>query len=161
MENFEERHGWEHMKTAFGVLVMLFLGTAPAWAVLGQYESSVSLDQQVLRGEVREVAGQGYKLHQITSPNGAIVREYVSPEGKVFGISWQGPFMPNLQQLLGSYVTNLQTASPTQTQVRHLRGLTVKTNDFVFVSGGHMRFWKGRAYVPSLVPSNVTVEVVR
>jgi len=69
--------------------------------------------------------------------------------------------MPSMQQLLGSYVTNLQTASPAQTHIRHLRGLTVKTNDFVFVSGGHMRFWKGNAYVPSLIPNNVSVEVVR
>ena len=69
--------------------------------------------------------------------------------------------MPNMQQLLGSYVTDLQTASRAQTYVRHLRGVTVKTNDFVFVNSGHTRFWKGNAYVPSLFPSNVSVEVVR
>jgi hypothetical protein len=139
------------MKNFLGVLFILTLGTVPAWAVLGQYESSVSVDQ----------AFQTYKVHQLTSANGTIIREYVSPKGLVFGVTWQGPFMPSMQQLLGSYVTNLQTASPAQTHIRHLRGLTVKTNDFVFVSGGHMRFWKGNAYVPSLIPNNVSVEVVR
>ena len=149
------------MKNILGVLLILTLGTVPAWAVLGQYESSVSVDQQYLRSEDRVQAFQAYKVHQLTTANGTIIREYVSPKGLVFGVAWQAAFMPNMQQLLGSYVTNLQTASPTQTQVRHLRGLIVKTDDFVFVSGGHMRFWKGSAYVPSLVPSNVSVEVVR
>jgi hypothetical protein len=149
------------MKITLRVLLILILGTVPAWAGLGQYESSVSVDQQYLRSEDRVQAFQAYKVHQLTSANGTIVREYISPQGLVFGVAWQAPFMPNMQQLLGSYVTNLQTASPTQTQVRHLRGRIVKTNDFVFVSGGHMRFWKGRAYVPSLLPNNVSAEVVR
>jgi hypothetical protein len=70
---------------------------------LGEYETSVSVDQQYMGGEVRVTTGQGYRLHQIISPNGAVVSEYVSPEGKVFGISWRAPFMPNMEQLLGSY----------------------------------------------------------
>jgi hypothetical protein len=149
------------MKNILRVLLVLILGAVPAWAALGQYESSVSADQQYLQSEDRVQAFQGYKVHQLTTATGTIVREYISPKGLVFGVAWQAPFMPNMQQLLGSYVTKLQTASRTQTQVRHLRGLTVKTDDFVFVNGGHMRFWRGSAYVPSLVPSNVSVEVVR
>ena len=66
-----------------------------------------------------------------------------------------------MQQLLGTYVTKLQTATQAQTQIWRRRGLIVKTNDFVFVNGGTMRFWRGSAYVLSLVPSNVSVEVVK
>jgi hypothetical protein len=149
------------MKITLGVLLILTQVTVPAWAVLGQYESSVSVDQQSLGSVDRVQVFQGYKVHQLTTASGTIVREYISPQGLVFGVAWQARFMPNLQQLLGSYATNLQTASRAQTQVRHLRGLIVRTNDFVFVSGGHMRFWKGSAYVPSLVPSDVSAEVVR
>ena len=139
---------------------MLLLGTAPAWAVLGEYESSVSLDQQVLRGEIREEIRLGYKFHQITSPNGTIVREFVSPNGKVFGISWQAPFMPNLQQLLGSYFPELDQAA--RSQVRRRGGpLVVRTDKLVLVSAGHMRSFHGHAYVPSLLPNNVSAEVVR
>jgi hypothetical protein len=149
------------MKITSGILLILALGTVPAWAALGQYESSVSVDQQYLRSEDRVQAFQAYKVHELTSPNGAVIREYVSPQGLVFGVSWRAPFMPNMQQLLGSYITNLQAASSAQTQVRHLRGLIVKTNDFVFVNSGRMRFWKGSAYVPKLLPNNVSAEVVR
>jgi hypothetical protein len=147
--------------TSLGFLLMLTLATAPAWAVLGQYESSVSVDQKYLRSEDLVQSFQGYKVHQLTTTSGTIVREYISPQGLVFGVAWQAPFMPNMEQLLGSYAANLRTATQAQTQVRHLRGLIVRTDNFVFVSGGHMRFWRGNAYVPSLVPSNVSVEVVR
>jgi len=82
------------MKITSGVLLILTLGAAPAWAVLGEYESSVVLDQKYMRGEDRVTLGQGYKLHQITSSNGAVMTEYVSPEGKVFGVSWRAPFIP-------------------------------------------------------------------
>ena len=82
------------MKTISRVLLILTLGAAPAWAVLGEYESSVSLDQKYMRGEDRVISAQGYRLHQITSPNGAVVTEYVTPEGKVFGVSWRAPFIP-------------------------------------------------------------------
>ena len=148
------------MKTALGVLLILALGVAPAWAVLGEDESSVSLDQEYMRGEIRAEAHQGYRLHQITCPNGAAVREYVSPEGKVFGISWQAPFMPNLQQLLGSYFTYVQEI--TRSQVRRRGGpLVVRKNDFVFVVGGHMRSFHGHAYILGLLPPNVSAEVVQ
>jgi hypothetical protein len=148
------------MKITSGVLLILTLGAAPAWAVLGEYESSVSLDQKYLRGEDRVTLGQGYKLHQITSPNGGVVAEYVTPEGKVFGVSWRAPFMPNMEQLLGSYATPVEKAAQAQTR-RRGGPFIVRANDFVFVSGGHMRAFHGSAYVPSLLPKNVSAEVVR
>jgi len=148
------------MKTALGILLILALGTVPAWAILGEDESSVSLDQGNIGGKIRAETYPGYRLHQITSPNGAVVKEYVSPEGKVFGISWQAPFMPNLQQLLGSYFTYVQEAAGLRRQ-RRGGPLVVRTNDFVFVGGGHMRSFHGHAYVSSLLPPNVSAEVVQ
>jgi hypothetical protein len=149
------------MKTIFGALLILILGSAPAWATLGQYESSVSTDQKQSRSQERVQTFQAYRVHELATANGTTIREYVSPQGLVFGVTWQGSFMPDLQQLLGNYATNLQTAPPSQTEVRHLRGLIVRTEDFVFVSGGHARAWTGHAYVPSLLPSNVSVEVMQ
>ena len=142
------------------MLVMVSL-SLPAWAALGEYEGSVSVDQQYNRAEDRVQDFHAYKVHQLTTSTGTTIREYVSPKGLVFGVAWQSPFMPDMQHLLGTYFTKLQTASKAQTQVRHLRGLTVRTSDFVFVSGGHMRSWTGSAYVPSLTPANVSAEVVR
>jgi Protein of unknown function (DUF2844) len=149
------------MKITVKVLLILIVASMPAWATLGQYEGSVSVDQQNLRSADLVQSFQAYKVHQLTTTNGTVVREFVSPKGTVFGIAWQSRFMPDMKQLLGDYLTNYQSATKAQTQIHQRRGLIVKTNDFVFVSNGHMRFYKGLAYVPSLVPNNVSAEVVK
>ena len=141
------------------ILLILMVATPPAWAALGEYEGSVGLDQRVLRGELREVTQPGYKFHQIITPEGAVIREYVSPEGKVFGVSWHGPIIPNLQQLLGSYFPQVQQAA--QARVGRSGPLVINTGTFVFFSGGRMMNFHGSAYVPALLPKNLTTEVVR
>ena len=148
------------MKATLGVLMALMLGAVSAWAALGEYESSVRADQQMLGGTMREEVHPGYKLHQITTSNGTVVREYVSPEGKVFGIAWQGPFVPNLQQLLGTYFAELDAYARAQTE-RRAGPLSIKTDDLVFASGGHMRSYRGRAYAPKLLPNSVSAGVVQ
>lgn len=147
------------MKTAFAFLWVCLLGAAPAWAVLGEYESSISSDQKVMRGEVREMTLEGYSVHQIMGADRSVVREYVSPDGRVFGISWQGPTLPNLEQLLGSYYAPWQQAA--QSRTRRRGPLVLRTEQLVVESGGHMRSFHGRAYLPGLMPKNVSAEVVR
>jgi Protein of unknown function (DUF2844) len=141
------------MKMAVACLAVLLLQAAPSWAVLGQPVASVSSDQQRMRGEMRSVAHQGYSVQQIKAPDGDVVKEYVSPTGVVFAVSWQTRTMPNLQQLFGSYFAQFQQASEAKTRRR--RGVVVRTNQLVVESGGHMRAFHGRAYVPALLPPNV------
>ncbi|HZP01895.1 MAG TPA: DUF2844 domain-containing protein [Terriglobia bacterium] len=147
------------MKTLWVTTLWVVLGSAPAWAVLGEYDSSIGIDQKVMRGEVRALTMQGYSVHEITGADRTVVREYVSPQGRVFGISWQGVAMPNLQQLLGSYFAQFQQAS--QSRKRRRGPLVVRTDQLVVESGGHMRSFHGRAYVPGLVPTNLSAEVVK
>ena len=148
------------MRTIWGVLLILMLGAASAWAALGEPEASVSVDQRVMRGQIRDLVRPGYKLHEITDASGSVVREYVSSAGTVFGVSWQGPFVPNMQQLLGTYFTHLQQYAQAQTG-HHGGPLIIKKDNFVFTSGGHMRWFQGHAYVPSLLPTNLSAEVVQ
>ncbi len=147
------------MKNLLTALLLLLLGSAPAWAVLGEQVSTVTSDQKYLRGEVRAMALQGYSVQQITAADRSVVNEYVSPAGMVFGISWRGMAMPNLQLLLGSYYPQLQQAA--QARVRRRGPLVLRTAQLVVQSGGHLRSFHGRAYVPSLLPKGVAEEVVR
>lgn len=156
----KERYGLRSMREVAGIWLVLALGSAPAWAALGAPEASVSADQQVLHGQMRSEVHQGYQLHLITDPSGTVVREYASPAGKIFGVSWQGPFVPNLQQVLGTNFTYLQQYAQAQTG-RHGGPIIIQKENFVFSSGGHMRWRHGRAYVPSLLPSNLSPEVVQ
>lgn len=147
------------MKSILGVLLMLMMGSLPAWAALGNDEASVNTDVQALSGQHRLVANAGYNLHEITTADGSVVREFASPGGKVFGVSWQGHSMPKLTQLLGAHMADFQQAQ--RTQVVQRRAVTIQGADFVFTSFGHLRSFRGRVYVPSLIPANLTAEVVQ
>lgn len=147
------------MRKVWRVLLVVLLGAVPGWAVLGESQISVGADQKVMRGEVRSVAQSGYSFHEIKGADGAVVGEFVSADGVVFGVSWRSPTLPNLTQLLGTYYSDLQKAS--QQRVRHRGPLMVRTDRVVIESGGHMRSFFGRAYVPGLVPKNLSAEVVR
>jgi hypothetical protein len=147
------------MKTIFAFLLTLMLGSVPAWAALGEDVSSVNADVQVLGGQHVMKAQAGYNLHQITATDGSVVNEFVTPAGLVFGVSWTGHGVPNLPQLLGNYMTNLQQGKVVQRIPR--RAITIQGDNFVFSSMSHFRFFRGRAYVPGLVPPNLTAEVIQ
>jgi hypothetical protein len=142
------------------LFLLAFLSAAPSWAVLGEPEPSVTTDQQRMRGELRSVKQQAYTVHQITAPDGMIVKEYVAPGGMVFGISWRGTTMPDLRDLLGSYFPEFQQSVASTAGTRH-RSLAVRTDRLVLESAGRMRAFHGRAYVPGLLPGNVAEEVVQ
>ena len=149
------------MQAALSTSLGLIIATAPAWATLGQSEASVTSDELQMKSQHRVQALQAYKVHELTTENGATVREYVSPAGSVFGVTWQGRSAPDMNQLLGTYVNNLQTATADQTNIQPRRGISVKTKDFVYSNFCRMRMCRGTAYVPSLIPSNVSPEVLR
>ena len=149
------------MRNLWSALLIVLLAAAPGWAVLGEYESSIDLDQHVLRSERSESVRPGYRVHVLTAPHGLTVRELVSPAGLVFGVIWQAPQMPNLQQVLGDHnLSELQHTLASRPHHHSGAPLVVRTGKLVFVSGGHMRSFHGYAYVPSLVPANVNLGVM-
>ncbi|HTX05148.1 MAG TPA: DUF2844 domain-containing protein [Steroidobacteraceae bacterium] len=133
----------------------------PATAALGDTVASIQADQLSLKGQLRVRSEPGYSVQEITAANGTVVREYVSPAGVVFAVSWSGRAMPNLQQTLGTYFTQLQAAVKTQrADHAHRLGhdqLEVRTPELVVHAGGHMRQYFGIAYVPSLLPPNLSI----
>ena len=146
------------------VLASLFLPVG-ARATLGGDVASVEADQQQMKAK-RAVQGNAkYAVHEITTPYGTVVREYVTPEGKVFGVAWRGPFLPNFQQLLGSYYgTYAQAAQQARAaQARRARNspLTVEAPGLVMHSAGHTRAYAGQAYVPGMIPQGVDAQEIR
>jgi len=147
------------MRTLLATVAIALLGARPAWAVLGQGMSSVSSDQQRLKGRLRSATGEGFSLHEITAADGTLVREYVSPAGEVFGVSWRGPAVPDLAELLGDHFALFQQAS--RSDVRRHRPLVVRTERLVVEMGGHVRSFRGRAYLPERLPVGVSASAVR
>ena len=141
------------------------------WATLGDNAASVLTNQSQMRGTVRSVDRQTYVLHEISTPSGAKVREYVSPAGAVFAVAWEGQFPPNFEQLLGPYYQQVQQAlaqqkaaqqSGDQKQARQRRGpVYVETSGIVFEQSGHLRSFHGQAYIPQLLPQGVKAGDIR
>ncbi len=133
----------------------------PASAVLGDTGASVLNDQARMKGTLRSVDNRTYVMHEITSSTGTVVREFVSPQGAVFGVAWEGQFPPDLQQLLGPYYQQAQqaqaAAQPTDSQQpRRRRGpIVIDTPGLVLYETGHARNFHGQAYIPQLVPQGV------
>ena len=75
------------------------------------------------------------------------MRQFISPAGMVFAVSWQGS-APDLQQLLGTYFDEFESAA-TSDPSRRGRGMHVDDGDLVVDTGGHMRFVTGRAFLRS------------
>lgn len=149
------------MRQSFAALSILILLTpaGPSWAALGRPVESVAVDQQRLQGERRSLAGEGFQVEEIASADGTLVREYVAPTGEVFGVSWQGPAVPDLALLLGDYLAEFRGAARSTTR-RH-RPLVVRTERLVVEMGGHVRALHGRAYLPGSLPDTVSQAVVR
>jgi hypothetical protein len=77
----------------------------------------------------------------------------------VFGVSWEGPFLPDLHLVLGASYASFVEAARVK---RRGRGpLLIQLPDLVLESAGHPRGFHGRAYVPELLPVGVTAEAVR
>ena len=131
-----------------------------AFAALGQDVSSVQSDGVRMKAAVSVLPGQSYSVHQLRAPAGTRVREFVSPAGQVFGISWQGSSIPDLRQLLGEYFDQYMRAAQTTPRVAR-RVVHIETGDLVFESGGHMRFIVGRAYLRDKLPSGVSADAIR
>jgi len=126
-----------------------------AFASLGGTASSVQVDQINMKA-TKHVASTSvsFTVHEIQLPSGTTVREYVATNGRVFGVAWNGPVMPNLRQVLGSYFdTFTQSSNVTKNGHSHLM---VREADLVVHSTGHMRAFHGNAYVPSMLPEGVT-----
>lgn len=99
-----------------------------------------------------------FTVHETQAASGTTVKEFVSPSGVVFAITWRGPVMPDLKQALGRYFERY-TAADNHNGGLHRR--MVNESDLVVQSSGRMRAFIGRAYVPQLVPAGVTVDQIQ
>jgi hypothetical protein len=143
--------------------VIVFLFSPPvlpmAFAALGGDATSIDADRAQMKGSEELKQGSTYTVHQLKGASGTVVREYISSGGSVFAVAWQGQFVPNMQQLLGTYFDQYSAAVKANKDAhagRHplnlqLPGLVVQMN-------GYTHAYHFRAYVPQQVPAGVTEE---
>ena len=138
------------------LIAFSLLATAtPVSAALGGDVASVEADRVHIQGALTNIVRTDrYTLHEMRSSTGTTIREYVSPDGKVFAVSWKGPFLPDLRQVLGDYFAEYQTEARRVREGRRARGpLAIDTGDLTVVASGHTRSFTGRAIANRLMPA--------
>jgi hypothetical protein len=134
----------------------------PAFSALGGNLDSVYTDQGQMNAVLKVTQASSFAVHELRTPTGTVIREYVSAEGRVFGVAWEGPFVPNMRLILGSYFQHYSEAAKAQRESQvGRRPLNIQEPGLVVQTAGHMRAYFGRAYDPELLPSGVSPNDVR
>jgi hypothetical protein len=156
--------GLHYMKKALLAVTALCLSAAaaaPALATLRGDVASVEADRAHMNGVIRTTPGTGYSVHEISTPEGTVVREYLSADGKVFGFSWRGVQRPDLPQLLGaSHYTEFMKAA-TSVRQPDRRHASVQLPELVVYSAVRLGHFYGRAWAPDLVPAGVSTDEIK
>ena len=135
------------------------LGQSPSVAGAGAASSGVPVAkmQTVTPGAQSSL----YTLHEVQLENGTSVREYATPAGIVFAVSWQGQVLPDLSALLGNYFSTFKlVAERARAAGRRGGPVSIDHADLVVQSSGRMRNFFGHAYAPALIPAGVNIKDV-
>jgi hypothetical protein len=133
----------------------------PAMAALGGDASSVETDRAQMKASIKTTPAEAYSVQEIQVPGGTKIEEYVSPAGRVFAVAWHGPFFPDMQQILGAYFQPYIAALQAQPKHYGRRPLNIQQPGLVVQTGGHIRAYWGRAYVPGMLPQGVNADEIK
>ncbi len=144
-----------------GLSVALLLAGLPltASAALGEPEAALATEAQTLKSTVKVTERTAYRVHTLALPSGTVLREYATAGGNVFAVAWSGPTIPNLRQALGAHFAAFADAAQTNRLGR--RHFQLEQTDLVMQSGGRMRAFAGRAYLPQELPAGINVDDLR
>jgi hypothetical protein len=142
---------------AVGAMTGSLFASSAAVAGLGGKAPSVQLDRVQLGARLQTTPQAGRTLFAMTRPNGASVKEFTNAAGAVFAVTWSGPGKPDLRTLLGPHFNALQAASRARDPRFRRVPPQVHQSDLVIQTGGHMGYFWGVAYIPSLAPAGFSV----
>ena len=136
------------------LFALLLVYSVPSLAALGalpeQFDTVVSSMSS---------AASNYVTRDTTLSTGTRVREYISPGGLVFAVTWDGPVLPDLKALLGTYFDALVAESARMPRAGRSH-IGVRLPEVVIHSGGHMRAFEGSAWIPAQFPPGFTADDV-
>jgi len=141
---------------------MPLANSRPAHATLGEKADSVEKDRKALSGvkTTEKASRTNYKIQEITSA-ATTLREFLTPDGVVFAVAWNGLAHPDLSTLLGRFDQEYKNAKKQLPRKHGQSRSAVKGDHVVVETWGHMRNLQGRAYVPALVPEEVNLDEIR
>jgi hypothetical protein len=136
------------------VLLAALLPPRTARAALGDDAMAVENDARQLRASHRVLERPAFSVHELATPEGTTIREFVGPGGAVFAVSWRGPFRPDMRTLLGNHYQDY-VAAPRSAESSRTR-LKIEQPKLVVHAAGHMHAFRGLAYLPDAMPAGVS-----
>ncbi|MDR6389294.1 hypothetical protein J2803_001896 [Paraburkholderia phenoliruptrix] len=112
----------------------------------------MSAPQSLLNGALR--------LRTSTDAGNTTINEYGTSSGEIVAYTWQGPTMPDLAALLGKYAGSYRAGAAAAAD-GNLHASRVVRPDVIVESGGPMRGYAGRAWLPGALPPGVTADDLR
>ncbi len=148
-------------------LAVLGAGVTPisAQAVLGEVFVAPATARAQAAALPRRALPMGVQMVERPSGDGGSIREYVSPQGLVFAVTWHTRFKPRFDTLLGRYhpryaaAASAARARPGRPGIQ--RQATLQADDVTVQSSGFLNAFAGRAWVPSLVPTGFDMSSLR
>jgi len=128
-------------------------------AALGGSAAAIAGEAGQLKASVKTTAHTNYRVHEMQLPSGTVLREFADAQGTVFAVAWSGPAIPNLRQALGQYFDVYANATRTKHSGRS--HLEIRQDALVVQSSGHMRAFRGRAYLPRALPPETSLDELR
>ncbi len=93
---------------------------------------------------MRVTTSNTFTVHEMRAATGTTIREFVSPSGKVFGVAWDGPTLPDLRQVLGDYFpTYVEAAQAAQKRRAGHGPVRIEAPTFVVEQSGHLEGFLG------------------
>ena len=134
----------------------LFFCATSAHAELGGSVASVRADGGRMNARMVSRSMRSYSRHDLTRDNGGLVHEFTNASGQVFAVTWSGPGKPDLRAVLGRYFAAYQasaTGGIGRARYALRRPAQVNQADLQIQTAGHMGWFHGVAYIPSLAPA--------
>nr|WP_218884067.1 DUF2844 domain-containing protein [Burkholderia guangdongensis] len=134
------------------------LGGAPMTPPANDIAATVrTLQRSVLAAASAPAAAAAYTVREVTLGSGTVIHEYVSTAGDVFGVAWQGPTIPDLRSIFGTYYAQYQAGVASAHAAHGWRApVSVTTSGLVVRTGGHMGAFSGQAWLPQALPAGMT-----
>lgn len=145
--------------------LVLAASALPAAAVLGEDLASVQADQLRMGAQrhARVQPAAGWQVHELVLADGSRIRQYATPGGRVFAVTWQTRGKPRLDQLLGTHFNAYAEASRRLQAARPgiVRAAHIAEGDLVVESTAHLQAHVGRAWLRSQLPAGSSTDALR
>lgn len=144
---------------ALSALAALMQFSPPARGALGDDVAAVAKDRARMQANLQIHRRVNYEVHELATPSGTTVREFIGQDSKVFAVAWSGGWRPNLRDVMGVHYDRF--VNGTRGKLRSRGPVRIELPGMVVVMGGYLRTFFGQVYLTDLLPVGVQPQDLR